>query len=100
MNTLISDKLDSIKILCENHNVKELYAFGSISTDYFTEKSDVDLLVSFNTMGFSEYADNYFIFAENLEKLFNRHVDLITEKSLSNPYFVESVNKSRVQIYG
>jgi uncharacterized protein len=31
--------------------------------------------------------------------LFNREIDVITERSLSNPYFIESVNKSKVLIY-
>ncbi|SLM29884.1 conserved hypothetical protein [Desulfamplus magnetovallimortis] len=35
-----------------------------------------------------------------LKKILNKPVDLITERSLGNPYFIESVNKNKVQIYG
>ncbi len=34
------------------------------------------------------------------EKLFKRPVDLVTEKSLKNPYFINSVNQTKQQIYG
>ena len=100
MNKIISENIEAIKIICARYNVKELYAFGSVSTDRFTDKSDIDLLVSFKPMSYGDYSDNYFDIAEKFEKVFSRKVDLITEKSLSNPYFIESVNKSRVQIYG
>lgn len=100
MNKIISDNAETIKVLCSAHNVKNLFVFGSASTDKFTEKSDIDFLVSFNPMEYGEYAENYFALAEEFEKALGRTVDLVTDKSLSNPYFIESVNKSMVQIYG
>jgi predicted nucleotidyltransferase len=47
-----------------------------------------------------EYADTYFDLAEKFEKLLNRSVDLVTDKSLSNPYFIESLNQTKTLIYG
>jgi hypothetical protein len=82
------------------HNVRSLFAFGSVCTENFNEKSDIDLLVSFHSMNYGDYADNYFEIADKLENLFNHPVDLITDKSLSNPYFINSVNKTKVLIYG
>jgi hypothetical protein len=32
--------------------------------------------------------------------LFSRPVDLVTEKSLSNPFFIESLNQTKTLIYG
>lgn len=100
MNQLISDNLEKIKDLCEHHKVDSLFAFGSVCSDHFHEGSDVDLLVAFLPMEFRDYADNYFEVAEKLEKIFNRQVDLVTEKSLSNPYFIASINKSKILLYG
>ena len=50
-------------------------------------------------MDYADYADNYFELAEQLEQLFKRPVDLVTEKSLFNPYFIESVNKNKTLVY-
>ena len=100
MNALLSDNIDQIRKLCIDHNVKTLYAFGSVASDGFNKDSDVDLLVSFNPMDYGDYADNYFLLADKFESLFNRPVDLVTEKSLSNPYFIDSVNRTKTMLYG
>jgi len=57
------------------------------------------LLISYKNIDFGDYADTYFELAEEFENIFNRPVDLVTEKSLSNPYFIESVNKSKTLLY-
>lgn len=100
MRSILQNNLERISTLCEANNVESLYAFGSVCTDKFTDASDVDLLISFKKMDFGDYADAYFFVADELEKIFQRPVDLITEKSLSNPYFIKSVNQSKVQLYG
>ena len=100
MQRLLVDNMDMIKALCMTHNVKNLFAFGSVCTDKFNDKSDIDLLVSFNTMDYGDYADAYFELAENFEKLFKRPVDLVTDKSLKNPYFIKSVNQTKILLYG
>lgn len=100
MQTLLANNMDKIKALCLAYNVKNLFAFGSICTDRFNDQSDIDLLISFNPMDFGDYADSYFELAEQFEELFNRPVDLVTEKSLKNPYFINSVNQTKTLIYG
>lgn len=100
MHSLLANNLDKISALCKTHNVRSLFAFGSICSDHFNDKSDVDLLVTFNPMDYGEYADTYFIFADKLESLFHRPVDLVTNKSLSNPYFIDSINRTKKLIYG
>jgi len=100
MQRLLSDNIDKIKSLCIAHNVKSLFAFGSICTDRFTDQSDVDLLISFKPMDYGDYADTYFNLAEKFEDLFHRPVDLVTDKSLSNPYFINSVNQTKTLLYG
>jgi predicted nucleotidyltransferase len=99
MQRLLSDNIDKIKSLCISNNVKSLFAFGSVCTDRFTDKSDVDLLIAFKLMDYGDYADTYFKLAEKFEELFRRPVDLVTDKSLNNPYFIESVNQTKTLLY-
>jgi len=100
MQSIIEENADKIKALCRMYNVKSLFAFGSVCTDKFNDQSDIDLLIAFNTMDYGDYADSYFSIADKFEELFNRPVDLITDKSLSNPYFIHSLNQSKMLIYG
>jgi len=99
MQRIIEDNRDKIKALCRTYNVKSLFAFGSVCIDKFNDHSDIDLLIAFNSMDFGDYADAYFNIAEEFENVFKRPVDLITNKSLSNPYFINSLNKTKTLIY-
>lgn len=101
MNNIIIDNIQMLKSLCKKYKVKDLYAFGSVITDKFSDKSDIDLLVSFEEgIPLLDYADNYFDFKDNLAQLFNREVDLVTKDTLTNPYFINEVEKSKTYIYG
>jgi uncharacterized protein len=100
MQRLLSDNIDKIKALCIAYNVKSLFAFGSVCTDRFSDESDIDLLISFKPMDYGDYADTYFELADKFENLFLRRVDLVTDKSLSNPYFIDSVNQTKTLLYG
>lgn len=100
MHRIIHDNIDKINTLCIGHNVKALYAFGSVCTEHFSESSDVDLLISFEPMDYGDYADTYFNIADKFEEIFHRPVDLVTDKSLSNPYFINSINQTKTQLYG
>ncbi len=99
MQRIIIDNLENLKALCLRYNVKSLYAFGSVCTEKFNKNSDIDLLISFNPMDYGDYADAYFELAEQLEHIFKRPVDLVTDKSLGNPYFIESINQTKTPIY-
>jgi len=46
-----------------------------------------------------DYADNYFDLCDDLESLLGRKVDVVTLKSVRNPYFKASVFKSRQLVY-
>lgn len=99
MNRILLENIEKLKALCLEYNVKSLFAFGSVCTDKFNDSSDIDLLISFNPMEHAEYADAYFELTEKLENLFMRPVDLVTDKSLGNPYFIESINQTKTAIY-
>ena len=99
MNILDKHKVDIIK-LCSDHNVKQLYAFGSVLTNQFTNESDIDLVVDFNPIDISTYADNYYDFKFSLQKILKRQIDLLEDKAIKNPYFRQSIIEKRKLIYG
>jgi predicted nucleotidyltransferase len=99
MNFLQNHILDISK-LCKTHKVKALYAFGSVLTETFNDKSDVDLVVDFQSFDVLDYADNYFDLKFSLEEVLKRPIDLLEEKAIKNPYFKQSLNKQKQLIYG
>ncbi len=100
MQALIENKKEAIRQICRMYGVKWLYAFGSVVSDKFRSDSDVDFLISFtDSLSIDDYTNNYFTLHYKLRELLQREVDLITERSLSNPYFIESINSSKVLIY-
>lgn len=99
MNKLLKHNLPQIINYCRENDVEKLHAFGSITTDNFTDKSDVDLIIKFKAIPFDQYSDNFFRLHELFEIIFQRKVDLITENSLSNPYFIKKVNQTKTLLY-
>ena len=87
--------LAEIKRLCVLYHVKTLYAFGSVVSDQLTEKSDLDFIVDFDVIDIKNYADNYFDFKFSLQDILKRPIDLIEEKAIKNPYFIQAVNNQR-----
>ena len=100
MNSILKNQLDTIRSLCERYRVKTLYVFGSVLTPNFDTHSDIDLLVDFLDQDPLQYASNYFQFKFELEKLFNRKIDLLEERALKNPYFIENINQKKQLLYG
>jgi hypothetical protein len=99
MNRLLTEKKDELEQLCKRYKVKTMYVFGSACTDKFKDDSDIDFLISFDKVPIEEYADNYFDLYYQLQALFNREIDLVTENSLSNPYFIKGVEQTKRLIY-
>ena len=92
--------IPEISSLCKIHKVKRLYAFGSVLTEQYNSKSDIDLIVDFSDIPIEDYADNYFDFKFSLQDILKRPVDLLEEKAISNPYFRNVVNQQRQLVYG
>ena len=86
--------------LASKYKVDKLYVFGSAVNGKFSNQSDIDFLVSFKKIPLLEFADNYFDFQEELERLFSRKVDLVIEQSIQNPYLVKSISDTKVPVYG
>ena len=96
----LNQNIEIIRNLCKAHKVKALYAFGSVLTDKFHDKSDVDFIVDFRDIELLEYADNYFDLKFSLEDNLKRPIDLLEEKAIKNPYFKKAVEQNRKLIYG
>ena len=100
MNRIVTNKIPRLKELCMKYHVATMHLFGSAATDSFNDSSDIDFLISFrNDISLEEYADNYFDLLFELEDIFGRKIDLVTEKTLSNPYFIRSVEQTKKLIY-
>ena len=91
--------IDEINKLCEHHKVRQLFAFGSVLNTEFTEDSDIDLMVDFNTSDPIEYAENYFGLKFALEDLLKCQIDLLEQKALKNKYLAISINNSKKLLY-
>ncbi len=96
---LIYQNIELIKLRCKTHNVKRLYAFGSILTDLFDEESDIDLIVDFNDIDLLDYADNFFDLKFSLEDGLKRPIDFIEEKAIKNPFLKRAIEKNKQLIY-
>ncbi|HEY2143190.1 MAG TPA: nucleotidyltransferase domain-containing protein [Candidatus Udaeobacter sp.] len=91
---------ESLRDTCRHFRVERLYLFGSAADGCFnSEQSDLDFLVTLEEQSPADYADNYLGLAQALEKLFGRPADLVTERSIRNPYFRESVFAARQLLY-
>jgi predicted nucleotidyltransferase len=96
----IVERRDEIQALCRQYGVIRLDLFGSAATGAFNEEtSDLDFVATFVDTQKPGYADRFLDFAEALESLLGRPVDLVTDRSIRNPYFREEVEATRQPIY-
>jgi predicted nucleotidyltransferase len=91
--------ISEIITLCKKNKVKSLYVFGSVLTDRFTDKSDIDLIVDIDSNDPLEYSDNYFNLKFALEELLRRQIDLLESRALKNPFLRENIDNSKTLIY-
>ena len=100
MNSLIEAKRTQLEELCRRYRVRRIELFGSAAKGVFdSDKSDLDFLVTFQDLQSGQFADAYFGLLEGLQGLFGRPVDLVTASSIQNPYFLQTVEKTRTLIY-
>lgn len=99
MIALIQDNLQQIRTLCERFAIRRLDLFGSAATGAFDpSRSDIDFLVDLGDYD-ATVLDRYMGLAEALEGLLGHEVDLITQPTLRNPYFIRSLDRTRVPVY-
>ncbi|RPA68407.1 hypothetical protein EF405_12145 [Cyclobacteriaceae bacterium YHN15] len=91
--------MDDLISLCKKHHVQRMFVFGSVLKEGFSSESDVDFLVKIKEVPVEVYTDSFFDIYNGLQKILNRKIDLLTEGSISNPYFLEEINNTKVLIY-
>ena len=96
----VEQRSDELKRLCLDYSVRRLDLFGSATTGrHDPDSSDLDFLVEFQPAALDAYADTYFGLLEALGQLFERPVDLVVESAIQNPYFIQSVERTRTTVY-
>ncbi len=101
MVALIEDKRAEVVQVCRRHGIKLLDLFGSAAGEGFdVGRSDLDLIMSLERTDPLDLFDRYFGLKEDLENLFGRGVDLVTEGTLrKDRRFAEDVQKRRIPLY-
>jgi predicted nucleotidyltransferase len=90
--------LQKIRRFCKRNHIRKLALFGSVLTSHFRKKSDIDILVEFE----SKYIPGLIGIAEleyELQDIVGRQVDLRTPKDLS-PFFRNDVITRAYHLYG
>ncbi len=99
MHPIVTAKIEAVRRLCRAFGVQRLTLFGSAATDRFdVATSDLDFLVEFdgNPVGL---ADRYFGLVEALEDLFERPVDLVETRAITNEYFRAGIARASELLY-
>lgn len=100
MSPSIEERRAELAELCRRHHVSSLSLFGSaVRDDFDPERSDLDFLVEFEPLPAGQYANAYFGLLESLSQLFGRPVDLVVASAIRNPYFRQSVERTRTLLY-
>ena len=80
--------------------MRRLDLFGSATTGAFDPAtSDLDFVATFADTDGPGYADRFLDFADALEALFGRPVDLVIDRSIRNPRFRQAVDATRQPVY-
>lgn len=84
MQADIAEKREALAALCGRYGVARLEVFGSAArgSDFDPKRSDYDFLVEFEQRSDLSPLDQFFRFAEALERLLGRPVDLLERKAL------------------
>lgn len=97
MSPTVQEAAATLQQLCQAHGVEHLELFGSAAAG--ATHRDVDFLVRFLPSTPEVHAQRYFGLLAALEDLFGTPVDLVEERAVVNPYFLESIAPSRRVLY-
>ena len=95
-NSQLNIPKEEIKRFCRKHHIRRLSLFGSALRDDFTDESDLDILVEFQTghvVGFLRMAG----IETELSTILKRKVDLRTTAELSRYFRQEVLDSAEVQ---
>jgi len=88
-NILKANKLD----LLARYHLKSIGIFGSFNRDDFNDDSDIDILIDYEQPIGIEFID----LAEELEKILNLKVDLVSKNGIK-PKYLEEIQKDLVYV--
>jgi predicted nucleotidyltransferase len=92
MNAEIEKHLPEIERLCRKYGASRLELFGSATgPDFDPGRSDFDLIATFVETPGIEFVR----FADELERLLGRHVDLMMNRPIRNPFLSREVEATR-----
>jgi len=93
MDAVLQQNLPQIRELLRQYGVEAAYAFGSAVKGTRKADSDMDFVIRLpENMDFVTYSDNYFSLLIALQALLQTEVDLVTEKTLKNPFLIQTIN--------
>ena len=94
----VSVPTEKIEAFCRKWRIVEFALFGSVLRDDFRPDSDVDVLVTFEPSAPWSLWD-LIDMRDELGGMFGRQVDLVEERSLSNPFRRRAILRSKQVIY-
>ncbi|MCD4795402.1 MAG: nucleotidyltransferase domain-containing protein [Bacteroidales bacterium] len=96
---IISEK-EKINKLFKNHKVVKAYIFGSAIKSDFNINSDIDFLITFqDDLEPLEKGELWWSLHDSLRNLLNREIDLLTERSLKNPYLIKELDRTKQLVW-
>lgn len=101
MTPLVASRRAEIADLCRRHHVRRLEVFGSAGGGggFGPLRSDVDFLVAFDEAAGQPSLQTFFRLKEDLEKLLQRPVDLVSARALRNPFILAQIERSKETVY-
>lgn len=100
MNPIISQNNTRLIALFKKNKVKKAYVFGSILTEKFNDVSDIDFIIDFEeNLNHVEKGMFWWELHDELRVLLKKEVDIVNQHKISNPYFLEEINRTRKMIY-
>ena len=82
------------------NKVVKAFVFGSFATGEIDESSDIDFLVEFeDNLTPLQKGELWWALYDQLREITQRNIDLLTPSSLKNPYFIESLERTKKLIY-
>lgn len=101
MISLLKDNLSQLNLIFQSHKVEKAYVFGSAVSGRFSKDSDIDFLITFqNEIEPLEKGELWWSLYDTLRALFKKEIDIMTESSLKNPYFIQEIDRTKELIYG
>jgi uncharacterized protein len=101
LHPYIQNYLPSLERIFNKYKIEKVFLFGSLANGQFEAgSSDVDMQVSFSKdASISEKGQGFLNLYIELNELFGKKVDLITDDPIRNPFLRNSIERSKILIY-